>query len=172
LKKCGRFGRFPVIKNEYKTINEKLEEPFMEKVILALLAMGMVGFWGCSSRTELSKNAKFPEITNNDYSTVYMFRESRSLGSAIASPIQINGVYLFRIGSGDCVTFKIPTGQSEIVFVPETKRVKFMSERGKNYYFYVRVDAGKSDSDFRRLTEEEWNEKQKACNWVELKKEK
>ncbi len=144
----------------------------MKKVILCLLAMGIVGFLGCSSRTELVKNANFPEITNNDYSTVYMFRESRLHGSAIAGPIQINGLYLFRIGNGDCVTFKIPTGQSEIVYVPETNRVKFVSERGKKYYFYLRVDAGKSDSDFRQLAEEEWNEKQKACNWVELKKEK
>jgi hypothetical protein len=144
----------------------------MKKVILGLLAMGMVGFWGCSSGTGLAKNAKLPEITNNDYSTVYMFRESRPFGAGIASPIQINGLYLFRIGNGDCVTFKIPTGQSEIVYVPETKRVNFLSERGKKYYFYLRVDAGKSDSDFRRLTEEEWTEKQNVCNWVELKKEK
>jgi hypothetical protein len=161
-----------VIKNGYKTINGEMEEIFMKACILFLLAMGMVGFGGCSSRTELLKDAKFPEITNNDYSTVYMFRESKLFGSAIASPIQINGLYLFRIGNGDCVTFKIPTGQSEIVYVPETKRVKFVSERGKNYYFYLRVEAGKSDSDLRQLTEEEWNEKQKACNWVELKKEK
>ena len=142
----------------------------MKKVILCLLAMGMVGFFGCSSRTKALNYGNFPKITDEDYSTVYMFRESRPLGAAIASPIQFNGLYLFRIGNGDCVTFKIPTGQSEIVYVPETKRVKFLSERGKNYYFYLRVDPGKSDSDFRRLTEEEWTEKQNACNWVDLKK--
>ena len=144
----------------------------MKKALLSLLTMGMVAFGGCSSRTELLKNAKFPEIRDNDYSTVYMFRDSRPYGSAIASPIQINGLYLFRIGNGDCVTFKIPTGQSEIVFVPGTKRVEFLSERGKKYYFYIRVDAGKSGSEFRQITEEEWNEKQKACHWVELEKEK
>ena len=144
----------------------------MKECILFLLAMGMVGFWGCSSKTELLKNAKFPEITNNDYSTVYMFRESKLFGSAIASPIQINGLYLFRIGNGDCVTVKIPTGQSEIVYVPETKRVKFVAERGKKYYFYIRADAGESGSEFRQITEEEWKEKEKACDWVELKTEK
>ncbi len=144
----------------------------MKKVILCLLAMGMAGFWGCSGRTELLKGAKFPEITNNDYSTVYIFRESRLFGSAIADTIQINGEYLFRIGSGDCVTFKIPTGQSEIVFVPKSERVEFVSERDKKYYFYVRVEAGKSVSQFRQLTEQEGNEKQKACHWVELKEVK
>ncbi len=142
----------------------------MKKVILCLLAMGMVGFLGCSSRTEILNYPNFPEIKNDDYSTVHMFREARLYGSAIADAIQVNGVQLFRIGNGDCVTFKIPTGQSEIIFVPQWKRVKFVSERGKKYYFYLRVDAGKSGTDFRQLTEEEWNEKQKACNWVELKK--
>ena len=142
----------------------------MKKVILCILAMGIVVFLGCSSRTENLNYAKFPEITNDDYSTVYMFRESRLYGSAIADPIQVNGVQLFRIGNGDCVTFKIPTGPSEIIFVPQWKRVEFVSERGKKHYFYLRVDAGKSGSDVRQLTEEEWNEKQNACNWVELKK--
>jgi hypothetical protein len=47
-----------------------------------------------------------------------------------------------------------------------------VSEKGKKYYFYLRVEAGQAGADFRQLTEEEWNEKQKACNWVELKKEK
>ena len=144
----------------------------MKKNILCLLALGMVGFWGCSSRTELLKNANYFEITNDDYSTVYMFRESRLYGFAIADPIQVNGLQLFRIGNGDCVTFKMPTGQSEIIFVFQWKRVKFASERGKKYYFYLRVEAGNSGTDFRQLTEEEWNEKQNACNWVELKKEK
>jgi len=145
-------------------------KPFMKKVILYVLAAGMLTFWGCSSKTVLLKNAKLPEIKNDDYSTFYMFRESKLLGAGIASPIQINGLNLFRIGNGDCVTFKIPTGQSEIVFIPEMKRMKFMSERGQKYYFYLRVEAEKYDSDFRQLAEEEWNEKQKACNWVELKK--
>jgi hypothetical protein len=98
-----------------------------------------------------------------------MFRESRLYGSAIAGPIQVNGLQLFRIGNGDCVTFKIPLGQSEIIYVPRWNRVEIVSERGKKYYFYLRVDAGKSGSDFRQLTEDEWNEKQKACNWVDLK---
>ena len=142
----------------------------MKKVILCLLAMGMVGFLGCSSSTKVLNEANFPGITKGDYSTAYMFRESKLYGAAIADAIQVNGVQLLRIGNGDCVTFKIPTGQSEIIFVPQWKRVKFVSERGKKYYFYLRVDAGKSGTDFRQLTEEEWNEKQKACNWVELKK--
>ena len=142
----------------------------MKKVILCLLAMGMIGFLGCSSRSEILNYANFPEITNDDFSTLYMFRESRMYGSAIADPIQVNGVQLFRIGNGDCVTFKIPTGQSEIIFVPQWKRLNFVSERGKKYYFYLQLDAGKSGADFRQLTEEEWNQKQNACNWVELEK--
>jgi len=100
------------------------------------------------------------------------YRESRLYGSAIADPIQVNGVQLFRLGNGDCVAFKLPTGQPEVIFVPQWKRLKFVSEKGKKYYFYLRVDAGQSGADFRQLTEDEWNEKQKACNWVELKKEK
>jgi hypothetical protein len=144
----------------------------MKKAILFLLAMGMVGFWGCSSRTKTLNAPDFPGITNDDYSTGYLFRESRLYGAAIADPIQVSGVQLFRIGNGDCVTFKIPTGQSEIIFVPPWKRLKFVWEMGKKYYFYLRVDAGQAGGDFRQLTEEEWNEKQKACNWVELKKEK
>jgi len=144
----------------------------VKKAILCLLAMGLVGFWGCSSRTKTLNTADFPGITGDDYSTGYMFREYRLYGAAIADPIQVNGVQLFRIGNGDCVTFKIPTGESEIIFVPQWKRLKFVSEKGKKYYFYLRVDAGQAGADFRQLTEEEWNEKQKACNWVELKKEK
>ena len=99
-----------------------------------------------------------------------MFRESNLYGAARADAIQVNGVQLFQIGNGDCVTFKIPTGQIEIIFVPEWKQLKFVSERGKKYYFYLRVEAGKSGDNFRQLTGDEWNEKQKACNWVELKK--
>jgi hypothetical protein len=147
-----------------------MEEPFMKKVILCLLAMGMVGFWGCSSATKISKYDNFPVITNEDYSTLYMFREARVYGSGRADQIFLDGQYSFRIGNGDCVTFKIPTGQSEIVFVPEWKQVKFVSERGKKYYFYLQVEPGKSEADFRQLTEEEWNEKQKACNWVQLER--
>ncbi len=142
----------------------------MKKVILYLLTMGIVGFLGCLSGTGIPKSASFPEITNDDYSTLYMFRERKLYGFATAEPIYLNGRYLFRIGDGDCVTFKIPTGQSEIVFVPEWKILKFVSERGKKYYFYLQVESKKSD--FRQLTEKEWNEKQKACNWVELKKKK
>jgi len=131
----------------------------------------MVGFWGCSSKTEILKYANLPEIKNDDYSTVYMFRESSLRGSAVADPIQVNGLQFFRLGNGDCVTFKIPTGQSEIIFVPEWKQIKFVSERGKKHFFYLRAKPGKEDADFRQITEEEWNEKQKACKWVELKKE-
>jgi hypothetical protein len=156
----------------YITRKEEIKEPFMKKAILCLLAMGMVGFGGCSSRTKTLNAPNFYEIAGDNYSTGYMFRESRLYGAAIADPIQVNGVQLFQIGNGDCVTFKMPTGQSEIIFVPQWKPLKFESERGKKYYFYLRVDTGKSGADFRQLTEEEWNEKQKACNWVELKKEK
>lgn len=153
----------------YRTVNEEMGKPFMRKFILFLLAMGMFGFCGCARRTELVKDSNLPEITKDEYSTVYMFRESRAFGFSKAYPIQINGKYLFRIGNGDCVTFKIPTGQSEIVFVPRIKRVKFMSEKGGMYYFYVQAEAGESGSEFRQITEEEWKGKEKACNWVRLK---
>jgi hypothetical protein len=142
-----------------------MEEPFMKKFILVLLAMEMAGFLGCAISTELVKGGKLFEITNDDYSTVYMSRESRVWGYLRAYPMLINGVYLFRIGSGDCVTFKIPTGESEIDLVPGMKQVRFMSEKGKKYYFYV----SSKGPELRQLTEEEWNEKQKACNWVDLK---
>jgi hypothetical protein len=147
-----------------------MEGPFMKKSLLWLLVMGMAGFWGCSSSTEVLNYPFFPQLTNNDSSTVYLFRESSAYGAARASPIQFNGVQLFKIGNGDCVTFKIPTGRSEMIYVPEGLQLKFVSERGKKYYFYLRVVRGEADADFRQLTEEEWNEKQKACTWVELKK--
>jgi len=140
----------------------------MKKVILGLLVTGMVGFWGCSSRTKILNNPSLLGIKNDDYSTVHMFREAKLYGSAIADPISINGVQLFQIGNGDCVTFKIPTGQSEIIFVPRWKRVEFVSEKGRKYYMYLRVESGKAGAEFRQLTEDEWNEKQKACHWVEL----
>ena len=140
----------------------------MKKFILFLLAMEMACFWGCAISTEMVKGEKLFKISNDDYSTVYMSRESKVYGSAKAYPILINGVYLFRIGNGDCVTFKIPTGKSEIDLVPGMKQVGFMSEKGKKYYFYVSSEG----PELRQLTEEEWNEKQKACNWVELNEKK
>ena len=141
----------------------------MKKVILCLWAMGICGFFGCSSSSKILNEGNSPGITNDNYSTAYMFRESKLYGSAKAAPIQVNGVQLFRIGNGDCVTFRIPTGQNEIIYVPGWKQLKFVSERSQKYYFYLRVDSEKSSIEFRQLTEEEWNEKQKACNWVELK---
>jgi hypothetical protein len=146
-----------------------MEEPFMKKVILCLLAAGMFSLLACSSRTEILNYPFFPGMANDDSSTVYLFRESSAYGAAKASPIQFNGVQLFQIGNGDCVTFKIPTGRSEIIYVPQGLQLKFVSERGKKYYFYLRVVWGEADAEFRQLAEEEWNEKQKACNWVELK---
>jgi hypothetical protein len=65
-----------VIKNGHKTINEEMENLFMKKIILFLLAMGMVGFVGCAGQTA----GNIPNISNDDYSTIYMFRESRVLG--------------------------------------------------------------------------------------------
>jgi hypothetical protein len=142
----------------------------MKKAILCLLAMGMCGFFGCSSSTKVLNDANFPKIRYDDFATAYMLRESKLYGAAKADAIQVNGVQLFQIGSGDCVTFEIPTGQIEMIFVPEWKQLKFVSERGKKYYIYLRVEAGKTGADFRQLSEEEWNEKQKACHWVDLKK--
>ena len=141
----------------------------MKKAILYLLAMGMLGFWNCSSSTEVLNYPFFPKMADDDSSTVYLFRESSAYGAAKASPIQFNGVQLFQIGNGDCVTFKVPAGRSEIIYVPQGLQLKFVSERGKKYYFYLRVVWGEADAEFRQLAEDEWNEKQKACNWVELK---
>jgi len=140
----------------------------MKKFIVFLLAMGMAGFWGCAISTELVKGEKLFKPTNDDYSTVYMARESRVYGSAKAYPMLINGVYMFRIGNGDCIALKIATGKTEIDLVPGMKQVGFMVEKGKKYYFYVSSQG----PELRQLTEEEWNEKQKACNWVELKEKK
>jgi len=137
----------------------------MKKVILFLLAIGMMCLVSCARRT----SGNIPEVSNDDYSTIYMFRESKVLGFAKAYPIEVNGVYLFRIGNGDCVTFKIPTGDSEVVCVPGWKRVRFLAEKGKKYHFFVRELFGPSGLEFRQMTEEEWNQKQKACNWVNLK---
>ena len=137
----------------------------MKKFIVFLLAMGMAGFWGCAISTELVKGEKLFKPTNDDYSTVYMARESRVYGSAKAYPMLINGVYMFRIGNGDCIALKIATGKTEIDLVPGMKQVGFMAEKGKKYYFYV----SSKGPELRQLTEGEWNEKQKSCDWVDLK---
>ncbi len=137
----------------------------MKKIILFLLAIGMVIFVGCARRTA----GNIPKISGDDYSTVYMFRESKVLGFAEAYPIEINGAFLFRIGNGDCVTFKIPTGNCEVVCVPGWKRIRFLAEKGEKYYLFVREKFGPEGPEFRQLAEEEWDQKQKACNWVELK---
>ncbi len=139
----------------------------MKKVMLCLLAVGIFGSSGCYYKTEIINYSDFP---GDNYSMVYMFRESRWYGSTQASPIQVNNLQLFRIGNGDCVTFKIPTGPTEMIYVPEWKPVKFVAEKGKKYYFYIQVLKGNMTSEFRQITEEEWNVKQKACNWVQLKK--
>lgn len=144
----------------------------MKILVQCLLAMILASLWGCSYKTGILNPGSFPEITNDDYATLYMYRESKLYGVALADPIQVNGVQLFRIGSGDCVTLKMPTGPSEVIFVPQWKKLNLVFEKGKKYYFYLRIDSGPSGADFRLLTEEEWNEKQKACDWVELKKEK
>lgn len=138
----------------------------MKRMIMAVAVLGLIG---CAPFTELVQDRNFPEITNDDYSTVYMFRENRFIGSAIGFPVSINGDYLFRIGNGDCVSFKIPTGQNEIDFVPPQKRVRFMAEKGKTYYIYTKSDAGPDGPPLRQMTEKEWNEKKQSCNWVELR---
>jgi hypothetical protein len=127
--------------------------------------MEMASILGCTSSTGLIKGARLPEITNDDYSTVYMSRESRVWGRFTAYTILINGVFLFRIGSGDCVTFKIPTGESEIDLFQAMKKVTFISEKGKKYYFYV----SSKGPELRQLTEGEWNQKQESCDWVDLR---
>ena len=137
---------------------------FMKKFILLLMVMGMAGFMGCA-RTA----GNIPKISDGDYSTVYMYREFKVLGFATAYPVEINGLYFFRIGNGDCVTFKIPTGNSEIVCAPGLKRVRFLAEKGKKYYLFVREKFGPEGPEFRQLTEEEWNQKQNGCHWVQLK---
>jgi len=136
----------------------------MKKFILFLSVMGMVGFMGCA-RT----SGNIPYISGDDYSTVYMYREFKILGFTEAYPIEINGLYMFRIGDGDCVTFKIPTGNTEFVCAPALKRVRFLAEKGKKYYLFVREKFGPEGPEFRQLNEEEWNQKQRACNWVQLK---
>jgi hypothetical protein len=81
------------------------------------LAAGRAALLGCSSRTEILNYPFFPGMANDDSSTVYLFRKSGTYGAAKASPIEFNGVQLFPIGNGDCVTFKIPTGRSEIIYL-------------------------------------------------------
>jgi len=143
---------------------EEVGKSFTKKFILFLLVMGMVGPVDCARTT-----GNIPYIVGDDYSTIYMFREFKVLGFTEAYPIQINGVYMFRIGNGDCVTFKIPTGNFEIVCVPGWKQIRFLAEKGKNYYLFLREKFGPESPEFRQLTEEEWNQKQSACHWVELK---
>jgi hypothetical protein len=136
----------------------------MGKIILILVLMGMMFVIGCARTL-----GNIPYNSGDDYSTVFMIRESRILGFTEAYPIQINGMFMFRIGNGDCVTFKIPTGDFEIVCIPGWKRIKFLAEKGKKYYLFLREKFGPGGPEFRQLTDEEWNQKQKACNWVELK---
>ena len=137
---------------------------FMKKFILFLLLTGMVGFMGCA-RTA----GNIPKIADDDYPTVYMYREFKAFSSAEVYPIEVNGLDWFLIGYGDCVAFKIPAGNSEIVCPPALKRVRFLAEKGKKYYLFIREKSGPEGLEFRQLTEEEWNQKQNGCHWVQLK---
>jgi len=134
----------------------------MKKLFIPVLVLGVIGSMGCARTT-----GNIPYNSGDDYSTAFMIRESRILGFTEAYPIQINGMYMFRIGNGDCVTFKIPTGEVEIVCGLGSKRIRFLAEKGKKYYLFVRGKFGSKGPEFRQLTEEEWDQKQSGCNWVQ-----
>lgn len=70
----------------------------MKKVILCLLAMGIVGFLSCHSRTGIPKSASFPEITNDDYSTLYMLESGSFMGLLQQSRFISTGSICFELG--------------------------------------------------------------------------
>ena len=162
----------------------------MKRLALVIMVIGLLER-GCA--TEMVMDRHLPQITNDEYATVNIVREMKLVGRSIA--IQFDGQDLLRIGNGDCISFKIPTGQSEIALSSTTqlvstanratmqsifdnpehwttqtisKRAEFIAEKGKNYYFYVRAGAVTSGVEFRELTYDEWLEKSKYCNWVKL----
>ena len=163
----------------------------MKRLVLVIMVIGLLQ-GGCA--TEMFTDRHLPQITNDEYATVNIVRELRFVGGSIT--IQFDGKDLLRIGNGDCISFKIPTGQSEIALSSTTqlvstanrttmqnifdnnaehwamqtirKRVEFIAEKGKNYYFYVRADAGTSGDEFRQLTNDEYADKSKSCNWIKL----
>lgn len=163
----------------------------MKRLVLVIVVIGLLQ-GGCA--TELFKGKHLPKITNDEYATVNIVRELRFVGDSIT--IQFDGQDLLRIGNGDCISFKIPTGQSEIALSSTTqlvstanrtrgqnildniaehwtmqtitKRVPFIAEKGKNYYFYVRAVGGRSGNEFRQLTNDEYADKSKSCNWIKL----
>ena len=120
-----------------------------------------------------------PQFQGNDFSTVYIVRERRIILGEIAFTIQFNGKDLVLIQNGECVGFRIPTGQSEIALSstshtteqPVIKGIKFLAERGWEYFFYVRAEVGSSGSEFRQLTYDKWLERSKNCDWVVLEKQ-
>jgi hypothetical protein len=146
------------------------------KIITALLLAGMMSMSGCATK---ALTDKLPQIQGNDFSTVYIVRERRIVLGEVAFTIQFNGKDLVRIQNGECLGFKIPTGQSEIALsstshlreTPVIKGIKFMAERGKEYYFYVRAEAGASGSEFRELSHDKWLERYKNCDWTILEKQ-
>jgi len=147
------------------------------KIITALLLIGMMSMGGCA--TGVVMYSKLPQIQGDDFSTVKIVRERRLVLEGLAFTIQFNGKDLLPIKSGECVGFKIPTGQSEIGLSsttyltdePVVKGIKFMAERGKEYYFYVRAEAGKSRTEFKQLSHDEWLKKDKNCDWIVLEEQ-
>ena len=147
------------------------------KIITALLLIVMMSMSG--GATEVVMYSKLPQIQGNDFSTVKIVRERRLVLEGLAFTIQFNGKDLLPIKSGECVGFKIPTGQSEIALSsttylteePVIKGIKFLAERGWEYFFYVRAEVGSSGSEFRQLTYDKWLERSKNCDWVVLEKQ-
>lgn len=144
------------------------------RIITALLLIGMMSTSGCATK---ALNGKLPQIQGNDFSTVYIVRERRIVLAEVAFTIQFNGKDVVLIQNGECLGFRIPTGQSEIALSstshlresPVIKGIKFMAERGKEYYFYVRAEVGTSGSEFRELSYDKWLERYKNCDWIVLK---
>lgn len=144
------------------------------KIITALLLIGMMSASGCATK---AFTGKLPQIQGNDFSTVYIVRERRIVLAEVAFTIQFNGKDVVLIKDGECLGFWIPTGQSEIALSstshlresPVIKGIKFMAERGKEYYFYVRAEVGTSGSEFRELSHDKWLERYKNCDWIVLK---
>jgi len=141
--------------------------------IAVLLLIGMMSMSGCAKKVLVGK---LPQIQGNDFSTVYIVRDYRLILADVAFIIQLNGKDLVRIQNDECVGFRIPTGESEIALSstsrlteqPVIKGIKFLAEKGREYFFHVRAEPGSSGSEFKQMTYDKWLERSKNCDWVVL----
>jgi hypothetical protein len=74
-------------------------------------------------------------VTADNHSVLHVNRTNSVLGSAIAAPVNVNGVLIGQIGPGGYIRTKIPTGKVSVYST--TNNVTFDAQRNSEYYVEV-----------------------------------